>query len=523
MNKKNSFLFSASLLIALLGMMLMSVKVQAGNTALQAGREMGLYNHNTGATVHDIPKISSREIFGDVFVDGVENTTRAIGDTMRNAGEAVGNAARATGNFFTGIFSDNPPTPIQQDLHDSLNFGNTVSTSVYINVGKEITNYLTHDPYFGKNFSENVGFLGDAVTVGSDIADSFRGGTTGYDSDTMNFIGDGLTGIHDAFVIDKYVAYANGQAAAGQNLDKAGFYLGLGKEIVKSKTAQDLTNRLMDKYGNPFLIPDAMIRMDQTHVGHAILSGADFDSIKGYILYGNKRDGYMNNYINGLFFTSDAKNQSQNIQYWRKKAAQARAKNQGQMNQRGKRNINEGKPVIYLYPEEITQVRVTFAYPDELTEVIPEYPGEWIVTAQPDGTICAADGENYPYLFYESETPFYFFQREEGFFLPVENRDQVMKEILLSYGLTESEADEFVEYWDEYLEEDVVYRMYPQLNEIADEAMPVNIYPRPDSVLRIWMLFEEHLEGDTTTVTEPMVTPLKRKGFTVVEWGGMVR
>ncbi|MCR5032767.1 MAG: hypothetical protein K6A92_07890, partial [Lachnospiraceae bacterium] len=112
---------------------------------------------------------------------------------------------------------------------------------------------------------------------------------------------------------------------------------------------------------------------------------------------------------------------------------------------------------------------------------------------------------------------------EEGFYLPAESRDQAMLSVLSAYGLTPSEALEFVEYWDEYLEKDVDYHMYPQLNAICDEAMPITITPAPDSILRIWMLFEEDLGEEASPVKEPDVQPFIRDGFTVVEWGGMVR
>ena len=59
------------------------------------------------------------------------------------------------------------------------------------------------------------------------------------------------------------------------------------------------------------------------------------------------------------------------------------------------------KPVIYLYPEEETQVTVKLDYAGELTCTYPAYDDGWTVTAQPDGTLTDAAGQTYSYLFWE--------------------------------------------------------------------------------------------------------------------------
>ena len=53
------------------------------------------------------------------------------------------------------------------------------------------------------------------------------------------------------------------------------------------------------------------------------------------------------------------------------------------------------KPVIYLYPEEETQVTVKLDYAGELTCTYPAYDDGWAVTAQPDGTLTDAAGQTY--------------------------------------------------------------------------------------------------------------------------------
>lgn len=61
------------------------------------------------------------------------------------------------------------------------------------------------------------------------------------------------------------------------------------------------------------------------------------------------------------------------------------------------------KPVIYLYPEEETEVRVELELSGgELTCTYPEYSNGWEVTARPDGTLTDAEGREYNYLYWEA-------------------------------------------------------------------------------------------------------------------------
>ena len=45
------------------------------------------------------------------------------------------------------------------------------------------------------------------------------------------------------------------------------------------------------------------------------------------------------------------------------------------------------KPVIYLYPEDITEVSVQLEYSGELTCSYPQYQNGWNVTAYTDGKL----------------------------------------------------------------------------------------------------------------------------------------
>ncbi|MCR4625322.1 MAG: hypothetical protein K5795_05045 [Lachnospiraceae bacterium] len=177
------------------------------------------------------------------------------------------------------------------------------------------------------------------------------------------------------------------------------------------------------------------------------------------------------------------------------------------------------KPNIYLYPEEQTDVIVSFDHPELLTTVIPDYSGNWSVTAEPDGTLHSEDGQDYSYLFYESETQPFFFGNSEGWLIEADERAERYTEILKEYGFNDKEIADFVEFWVEKLPEGLDYMMYPNVTEVIDKAMPVTFSTEPDSIFRIWFTFEPY---DGQIVPEPEIDEIARDGFTVVEWGGVI-
>lgn len=62
---------------------------------------------------------------------------------------------------------------------------------------------------------------------------------------------------------------------------------------------------------------------------------------------------------------------------------------------REKQIVGDEKPVIYLYPEQETDVRVTLDLAGELTCAYPAYGDGWSVRAAPDGTLTDESGQTY--------------------------------------------------------------------------------------------------------------------------------
>lgn len=177
-----------------------------------------------------------------------------------------------------------------------------------------------------------------------------------------------------------------------------------------------------------------------------------------------------------------------------------------------------GKPIIYLYPQEETELTVKLGYPEKITCSYPKYENEWDVTANPDGTIIDKEsGKKLYSLYWEGEgTPDYNF--DEGFCVKGEDTAKFLEEKLEILGLNYKEAEEFIIYWLPKMEDNEYnFIRFATLDEI-NEYMPLEFSKEPDSLIRVLMQFkrlDEYME-----VKEQKLEAPNRTGFVAVEWGG---
>lgn len=174
------------------------------------------------------------------------------------------------------------------------------------------------------------------------------------------------------------------------------------------------------------------------------------------------------------------------------------------------------KPLIYLYPTEDTQVSVKLGNPNKLTSTYPAYNGDWNVFAKKDGTLVK-DGRSYYGLYWEGAN-YTAKQSDEGFVVAGKDSAKFLEEKLAQLGLTEREANEMIIYWLPQLEKNAYNYIRFDLNDVMDKYMPLNVLPKPDTMIRVMMVFKP-LEKPVTVHEQKLSTP-ERKGFTVVEWGG---
>ena len=179
-------------------------------------------------------------------------------------------------------------------------------------------------------------------------------------------------------------------------------------------------------------------------------------------------------------------------------------------------DITYYKPVIYLYPEEETEVSVRLTLDGKLTCTYPAYDNGWIVTAQPDGTLTDAKGQTYNYLYWEGEACARY-DLSEGFCVKGEDTAVFLEDALEKLGLTRREANEFIVYWLPLMEENPYNIISFQTNRYTDAAK-LDIDPAPDTMIRVFMAWQA---SDTLVeLPEQELTAPERTGFTVVEWGG---
>ena len=103
------------------------------------------------------------------------------------------------------------------------------------------------------------------------------------------------------------------------------------------------------------------------------------------------------------------------------------------------------KPIIYLYPEEKTDISVKLGYPELITTDYPSYDDEWNVTAYPNGNL-EIDNRNYYALYYESQNKISFEKTDTGFIVESDKVAEFLEEKLAILDLNERESEEFIVY-----------------------------------------------------------------------------
>lgn len=179
--------------------------------------------------------------------------------------------------------------------------------------------------------------------------------------------------------------------------------------------------------------------------------------------------------------------------------------------------VPAAKPVIYLYPEEETQVSVRLDFDGELTSTYPSYEDGWTVDASPDGTLTdPATGRQYYCLFWEGISPTEY-DFSTGFCVAGENTAAFLEDALADLGLTEKEANEFIIYWLPKMEHNP-YNLISFQTEAYTDSAALTIDPAPDTLIRVfmaWQGLDQPVEVEPQTLNAP-----DRTGFTAVEWGG---
>lgn len=182
------------------------------------------------------------------------------------------------------------------------------------------------------------------------------------------------------------------------------------------------------------------------------------------------------------------------------------------------RGVQEMKPVIYLYPEESMQVDVKLEYSGKLTCTYPLYRDGWTVTAHPDGALTDAGGQTYNYLYWEG-TRDAEYDFSQGFCVQGCETAVFLEDALNKLGLNRKEANEFIVYWLPLMQENP-YNIISFQTEKYTQSAKLLIEPAPDTMIRVFMAWKP-ADCFVDIPMQKLECDEERKGFTVVEWGGV--
>lgn len=194
------------------------------------------------------------------------------------------------------------------------------------------------------------------------------------------------------------------------------------------------------------------------------------------------------------------------------------------------------KPAVYLYPPRQQIVNVQVNPRGQLSYTDPPYDKTtgWTVWAKPDGKISNFQARSrelrsypipnfqYDYLYYESKLLDSEIKKpESGWVVKPDQLESLFNKILPELGLNKKEQSDFMGYWLNKLPASPYYFVGLVDKPQRDYLEALKVTPDPDTSIRFSLYFEAL--DQPKVVTEPKITTPTRKGFTLVDWGGMVK
>ncbi len=181
-------------------------------------------------------------------------------------------------------------------------------------------------------------------------------------------------------------------------------------------------------------------------------------------------------------------------------------------------DLEDKKPIIYIYPEVETEVSVYLGYPQNITCSYPKYVDGWNVIAKPNGDLLdTKSGRKLYALYWEGKNTVSNDTFMDGYCVKGENTASFLEEKLAILGLNEREAEEFIVYWLPQLEKNAYNLIRFQNSDEIENNMPLTVTPTPDTVIRVVMEWKGIAHYQEISEQE-LVAP-ERTGFVVVEWG----
>jgi len=177
-----------------------------------------------------------------------------------------------------------------------------------------------------------------------------------------------------------------------------------------------------------------------------------------------------------------------------------------------------GKPVIYLYPEKDTNVSVQVGA--DITKSEPEYKNGWSVLAKKGGQMFV-DGKAVPYLFWEGLGKGVYPEIKSGLVVEKSKVAATLTAQMKSMGLNDKEITDFNEFWLPRIPDMPFVRLTWLTTSEMDKLAPLKVVPRPQSSIRVFLDFEGL--KNKISIAPQILPKYQRNGFTLVEWGGLLK
>ncbi len=179
------------------------------------------------------------------------------------------------------------------------------------------------------------------------------------------------------------------------------------------------------------------------------------------------------------------------------------------------------KPVIYVYPDKKQIVSVAVSIDGPFVAQYPKmHEGAWRMVATPDGTLFDPTSEKrYSYLFWEGLSGSQFrIDPAQAFCIEGSAVESFLEQAAQRFALTDKERTDFVTYWLPAMAQNPYNLVQFVERAEYDKHARMTIEPKPDAVIRMFMIFEAAQQPSSVGAPE---LPQQRRGkFTVVEWGG---
>lgn len=179
------------------------------------------------------------------------------------------------------------------------------------------------------------------------------------------------------------------------------------------------------------------------------------------------------------------------------------------------------KPVIYLYPT--TPVSVSVRVAARVTKSNPVYDpsfGWQNVAAQPNGQLSYR-GTTYDSLFWEGLGLGIYPDITGGTVVKQAEAVATIKSQLTAQGLQAHEISDFLDYWQPKLPKTAYVRLSWLTTDQLNTLAPLSIQPAPQTLIRTFLDFKGL--GSPVKIPAQHFSAPTRKGFTVVEWGGLLQ